>query len=661
MSGIAGIVRFDGAPVEPGSIERMTAAMAHRGPDGIRHWSSGSVALGQCMLCTTPESLDERGPLANEDGSLVLVMDGRVDNWEELRRELLGRGAVLRDRTDAELVLRAYEVWGRECPDRIVGELAFFVWDARRQRLFGARDPAGTHHFYFHTGNGWFGFASEIGGLLATGLVDARLNEARLLDYLVSDFDRDDEIGTFYQGVERLPAGHAMEITARGPKTWRWWDPSDLPELPLRTLEEYAEAFVDQLRVAVKCRLRSTGRVGAMLSGGLDSSSIVGLIRKEFRDELREPLRTYSLIRQDRENCSDWRAIREMLEEGWIEPTIITSDAARLACRSFFEGVGEFDEPFGPCQSFTDDMIFQAAQRDGCKVVLDGVAGDLHFYSARRSLGYVVAQGKPFHVPEVLASYRRHGLDRGASVLARMAIGRATPRAVKASYRRFRKRGELAREARKELAGDVRNLLRPEIAYPYLARKIAARRHEAVGSDQPDRRLHARAFMSGTLSFAYEAAAQVAAKHGLELRGPYSDRRLIELSIRLPAAAKLASGWYKRTLREGMGGILPEGVRWRRSIGDNPAWTFRERIISQAAHDAPDVWQHATLGDTLKRWVDSSQLAKAWKAYERSRRYETGLGLFTLAVLAQWLTSRFPKHAHIPRDVPRALSNRSNE
>src|SRR3954447_14301980 len=114
MSGIAGVIRFDGAPVEVGAGERMTSAMAHRGPDGVQHWASGSVALGHCMLRTTPESLHERQPLANEDDSVILVMDGRVDNWEELRRGLTARGAVLRTPADAELVLRAYETWGPE-------------------------------------------------------------------------------------------------------------------------------------------------------------------------------------------------------------------------------------------------------------------------------------------------------------------------------------------------------------------------------------------------------------------------------------------------------------------------------------------------------------------------------------------------------------------
>ena len=150
MSGIAGIIHFDGKPVEPGLVEKMTTAMAHRGPDGIHHWVKGSIGLGQCMLRTTPESLEETQPLTNEDASLVLVMDGRVDNWEELRGELLGRGAVLRDRSDAELVLRAYQIWGRECLPHIDGDFALVIWDARRQEAFCARDRMGNKPFNYH-------------------------------------------------------------------------------------------------------------------------------------------------------------------------------------------------------------------------------------------------------------------------------------------------------------------------------------------------------------------------------------------------------------------------------------------------------------------------------------------------------------------------------
>ena len=160
MSVIAGVIRFDGGPIEPRLIEKVTSAMHYRGPDGINHWVRGSVALGQCMLRTTPESVEETQPLANEDESLVLIMDGRVDNWEELRRELLGRGAKLRTRADAELALRAYETWGRDCLTHIDGDFALAIWDARRREAFCARDRVGVKPFYYQWNGRRLVFAS---------------------------------------------------------------------------------------------------------------------------------------------------------------------------------------------------------------------------------------------------------------------------------------------------------------------------------------------------------------------------------------------------------------------------------------------------------------------------------------------------------------------
>ena len=162
MSGIAGIIHFDGAPVEPGQVEKMTSAMAYRGPDGINHWIKGSVALGQCLLRTTPESLEETQPLTNEDESLVLVLDGRVDNWEELRSELLGSGAALRNRSDAELVLRAYQTWGPDCLRHIEGDFALVIWDARRRAAFCARDRMGNKPFHYHWSGCSLVFASAM-------------------------------------------------------------------------------------------------------------------------------------------------------------------------------------------------------------------------------------------------------------------------------------------------------------------------------------------------------------------------------------------------------------------------------------------------------------------------------------------------------------------
>ena len=639
MSGIAGIVHFDGAPIAPGLIEKMTSAMAQRGPDGIDHRVQGSVALGQCMLRTTPESLEEHQPLCNEDERLVLVMDGRVDNFEELRRELLGRGALLRDRSDAELVLRAYEAWGEDCPDRIIGEFVFFIWDARRRRLFGARDAAGTRHFYYHAGNGWFAFASEIKGLLALGRIEPRLNESRLLDYLVDEFDRDDEIGTFYQGIDRMPAGHAMSVSDQGVKTWRYWNPQDLPALNFSSPEECAEAFLDQLRLAVKCRLRSIGPVGAMLSGGMDSSSIVGLISKEFRADLTQPLKTFSLIREDRENCPDWRAIREMLKDDWLDPVIITSALSSEVCRTYFDNIKNLNEPFALSQGFTDSLVFNAAREDGCRVVLDGMAGDLLFYSFDRSMDCILREKKFAQISALRAAWRRHGFDKGFSrALAWKSLRLVTPERLRVVYRKLRDRKKLSGGGLGETPGNALSLLHPETARQYLASKYAQRQQAAAHENQDnDQSAHARNFTCGLLSFAHEVNGQIALSMGVEPRSPFSDRRVIEFAIRMPLAAKLCVPWYKHLLRNCMAGILPEEVRWRSDIGNHPGWKFFERLIAEMAQNAPEVWNRPETDGRLKSWIDGSRLSRASDQYLRGGDQSVRGNIFGLAILAEWL------------------------
>ena len=272
MSGIAGIIHFDGRPVEPGLVEAMTAAMHYRGPDGIHHWRRGNVALGQCMLRTTPESLEETQPLTNEDESLVLVMDGRVDNWEELRRELLGKGAVLRTRADAELVLRAYEVWGRDCLPHIDGDFALVIWDARRQEAFCARDRMGNKPFTYHWTGKTLYFASEQQAILRQPSVAQVLNEDMVAEYLAAQWFSRTE--TLWQGVLRLEAAHTMVVTPSGPTLSRYWAPDLQASLSFRSDQECAEHYRALLFDVVRRLSRSSHPIACEVSGGLDSSAI---------------------------------------------------------------------------------------------------------------------------------------------------------------------------------------------------------------------------------------------------------------------------------------------------------------------------------------------------------------------------------------------------
>jgi asparagine synthase (glutamine-hydrolysing) len=272
MSGIAGIVRFDGVPVEGAHVVEMTSAMSYRGPDGVNHWARGPVALGQCMMRTTQESLEETQPLANEDQCLVLVMDGWLSNWEELRAELQAKGARLRTRADSELVLRAYETWGADCLSHIDGDFAFVVWDGGRREVFCARDRMGHKPLYYHWNGKEFIFASEIAPILGHSSVQEVPNEGLISEYLAFQWFTRDE--TMWTGILRLIAAHKMRVVSAGPRIESYWSPKLDEALPYNRDEEYFEHYRELFIDCVRRASRSCNPVAYEVSGGLDSSAV---------------------------------------------------------------------------------------------------------------------------------------------------------------------------------------------------------------------------------------------------------------------------------------------------------------------------------------------------------------------------------------------------
>ncbi|MGC1338323.1 MAG: asparagine synthase-related protein, partial [Candidatus Binataceae bacterium] len=281
MSGIAGIIRFDGAPVDSSLVEKMTAAMPYRGPDGINHWVKGSVALGQCMMCTTPESLEETQPHSNEDESLVLVMDGWLSNWMELRTELLAKCAVLRSRADAELVLRAYQIWGSDCLRHIDGDFAFVIWDERQREVFCARDRMGNKPLYYHWNGRELVFASELAPILAHPSVPEAPNEGLIAEFLAGQWFTRGE--TLWIDVFRLIGAHNMRATVAGLKIELYWAPN-LDDEPLyKRDEEYFEHYEELFADCVRRASRSQNPVAFEVSGGLDSSAVFCVAEELFR------------------------------------------------------------------------------------------------------------------------------------------------------------------------------------------------------------------------------------------------------------------------------------------------------------------------------------------------------------------------------------------
>ena len=374
MSGIAGIIRFDGAPAGPALVERMTSALSHRGPDGIHHWTKGPVALGHCMLRTTPESLDEQQPLVSEDGCLVLVIDGRVDNWEELRQELLGRGAALRDRSDAELVLHAYATWGQDCLARIDGDFAFVIWDARRQAAFCARDQVGNRPLNYHWDGTTLAFASEVKAILTLPWVRREFNEAVLAEFLGNDWYSRDE--TFWKGVNRLVAAHRMEAVAGGVRTERYWAPDPFASLPFKRDDEYVDCYRELFADVVRRKSRSHCPVAFEVSGGLDSSAIFGMAEVVRRNsKLPAPeTRAYTLDFRGDADADELEYVRAVSQH--LDVPVYHAAPARRAIEWYRRLARESGEFPGYPNGTMALGLRAAARADGCRVLLAGEGGD---------------------------------------------------------------------------------------------------------------------------------------------------------------------------------------------------------------------------------------------------------------------------------------------
>ncbi len=563
MSGIAGIIHFDGKPVEPGLIEKMTSAMAHRGPDGIHHWVKGSVALGQCMLRTTPESLEEHQPLTNEDESLVLVMDGRVDNWEELRGELLGRGAVLRTCADAELVLRAYEIWGRDCLTHIDGDFALVIWDTQRREAFCARDRMGHKPLNYHWHENTFVFASELHTILALPWVPAVPNEGMLAEFLAADWYSNSE--TFWSGVSRLPAAYGLNVHQSGLRISRYWDPDLCRMLDRVTDDECVTTYKALFDDIVRRQCRSCSTVACEVSGGLDSSAVFCTAERLRRSaELPAPtLRGFTLAfagEQDADELEFCRSITNFLgvEVNEIPPTTVPLEWFHHYAHAYREFPGY------PNGVMSLGLRRQAAA-EGCRVILSGAGGD----------EWVGSEGRRFYYAEELASFRGQNLvDSFLADLMAAGLGPALfwfardgmlplfPGFCTDFLVKLRRRMSHQRK-NAEIFGSIP--LSPSLRY-----KLAGRRVESQAMHTtPVRRLgqvrQCANLNDAFIAWAIEHEERMAANCGLELRHPMRNWRLVQFALSTTERSRRRGSVNKYTHRRAMETTLPRRVLERKT------------------------------------------------------------------------------------------------
>ena len=557
MSGIFGLWRLDGGDVQPGTLERMSRSLAHRGPDGDSTWSEGPVGIGHRMFHATPESRRERQPIVVRDGDIVLTADGRLDNREELIR-ILGFERPTSEITDPDLILAAYERWGSRCPEHLLGDFAFAVWDRKRQVMVCARDHFGIRPlYYFYAPGRLLAFASEVKALLTLDEVPDAIDELEAARHLLIPIE-DDPRATFYRDVKRVLPGHELTTGRGGTAEREYWALDPHRSLVLGSDREYAEAVREAFVEAVRCRLRSSSEVACMLSGGLDSSSITSTAAKLLSESgSAHPLRTLSAV-YDTASASDERMYIDQVSKAYeTEPHFFAGDSVSpVAEMDRFSWLMDGANDGG--NLYLNWNLYRAASEFGNRVVLDGFDGDTtvshgqgrlvelalarKWWSlAREVKAYAHSTGEPWK-PAVYSWIRRYGL--------RPAVRRLTG-AGKSEERPSQKVPGWARI----VSEDYRSRLTPHIQAP-------------SPSPTTEREHHYGRLSRVGLRKNVSTIGAIGSGAGVEVRFPFFDIRLVELCLSLPPEQKLRGGWSRYVMRNAMEGILPEGIRWRPGKSD---------------------------------------------------------------------------------------------
>ncbi len=551
MCGIAGIF---GAP--PSGLEEMVRSLGHRGPDGdgFQLDPVGRAALGHTRLAIIDLTDDGRQPMSDPTGRWWLVFNGEVYNYLELRAEL-EESWDFQTRSDSEVLLAAYLTWGPACLDRLCGMFAFLVWDRKEKRLFGARDRFGVKPLYLHERqDGALIAASEIKALHAAG-VPARPDAGVWAGYLSYGlYEYSDR--TFWEGVRALPPGSTVTWKDGRTAVSPWYDLAERvgEDYDSRPEDEVWEEYRALLESAVRLRFRSDVPVGINLSGGLDSSILLGLVQQVQGPE--SDIQAFTFVTGD-PGYDELPWVGQMLARTRHPLVLCMLSAEEVPALT--ESVARVeDEPFGGIPTLAYARVFERAREVGVVVLLDGQGMDEQW------AGY---------------DYYRKAVDGTAPLVQ----------------------------------GTAGSPVRPGCLTPWL--QALADRPE-MPSPFPDalRNLQYRDLRYTKLPRALRFNDRVSMRASTELREPFLDHRVVELAPRQPPERKIRDGRQKRMLRDrvgGIGGLLPKGVveapkrpvqtpqrEWLRG----PLRGWAEDEIERAVAAFPD-------------WLDAAAVRREWRAY----------------------------------------------
>jgi len=555
MSAITGIFYRDGRDVKPEIIKKMNNKLAHRGPDGYAVWNNGPIGLGHQMLWTTSESLHEKLPFNDEKSNLIITADARIDNRKELSTELNIEDK--REISDSYFILKSYEKWGEKCPEHLLGDFAFAIWDINNAKLFGARDHMGVKPFYYYLDDEKFIFGTEIKAIFCVEDVSKKTNELDVAFQLGLISGNDRKI-TFYENISRLPAANLFVISKEKNYLKQFWDLDINYEIKFDSDEEYEKKFHDILTRAVRRRLRSAFPIGSMLSGGLDSSSITCIAQKILNSDKNINLKTFSAIFENVPKSNERYFIEKVLSAYEFDFYYINAD--EISPIGEMDQFFEFgDRPLVVPNNFMLWNIYRVAFQNDVRILLDGFDGDV---TVSHGLEILVEYFRKMNFKRLFFESKALKNLKNVSYksIFYMILFNLLPTYFK---RRF-----LFRRENKKIRGSQTKIVKEEFSERL---NLKERIVEIDLEDNEFNNAHKKHFTelnSGTIQFENELLDSMAAPFLIEPRHPFYDKELVEFCLAIPSEQKFSNGWDRHIMRRAMDGIIPNDIQWRKEKGD---------------------------------------------------------------------------------------------
>ncbi|HEU5373513.1 MAG TPA: asparagine synthase-related protein [Gaiellaceae bacterium] len=614
MTGIFGVYRLDERPCEAGVLVEMADSV------DLSAWLDGAAGLALQSDSEVPPA----APFEHEASGCAIAGDVRFDNRTDVVRALRLDEESRTALSDTELALSAYLAWGDACVQRLAGDFAFGIWDPRQETIFCARDRMGMRSLtYHHAPHRVFAFATSASAVARCPGVPHQVNESRIADYLLETLEGVDKTSTFFAGVDRLPPGHAIVVSQRGARCWRYWAPEPGPVLRLPTDAEYAEAFREALVGAVASRTACPAERASMLSGGIDSGTIVALNRS--RASSTAPFVTFSGVSTRGGSDPETRAIYASLEMEGIQAHVISAD--ELDNAELLRLAASAEEPFDGNMTLPRAM-YLAAHRAGLRSLLDGAGADV-VLSPGRHLARMLRAGR-------FRAARAEALAEDAFWSGRQPAFRELGRAARAA---FVPAPLLARLRSLRGRRDVTRAMQDSpLNRDFAARVDVAERLERLASHQATFSSDAALERAAVIDHPYLTAGRerydrVARALGVRAADPYLDHRVISLCLALPDDQLIRKGWPKYIARQATEGSLPDQVRWRRGR-EHLGWMFTSAVVRSAA---PDIYGALEDGlNLLEPYVDSARIPPLALRLAEGDAESQGVA-YTLYCLVEWL------------------------